>query len=114
MYDIARDGTLVKVVGNIRDYEGKSHLLVFDVSSVTDWNELSYHLLDVMLTHCQQLEGSIPVSLHNTFNILLVFNNPIDCYTLIFVIQQSSEPPTSRSPAGAVPHQGISLFLLLH
>eukprot|EP01036_Dinobryon_divergens_P023647 gene23647-32019_t len=55
-----RDGALVRVVGNLREFDGKVHLLVFDVTPVLDWNELSYHLLDIMLTHCQQTKGSIP------------------------------------------------------
>ena len=57
-----RDGALVRVVGNLREFDGKVHLLVFDVTPVLDWNELSYHLLDIMLTHCQQTKGSIPVA----------------------------------------------------
>jgi replication factor A2 len=55
-----REGTLVKVVGNLREYEGKLHVLVYDVSPVIDWNELTYHLLDTILTHCRHTKGPLP------------------------------------------------------
>ena len=71
-----RDGALVRVVGNLREYDGKVHVLVFDVTPVLDWNELSYHLLDIMLTHCQQTKGSIPV--------------PLQCY-LIFSVNSRND-----------------------
>lgn len=55
------------MVGNLREYEGKVHVLVFDVSPVSDWNELSYHITDVVLTHLQNTRGPIPVSLCDIF-----------------------------------------------
>eukprot|EP01039_Chlorochromonas_danica_P000284 gene284-303_t len=57
-----RDGVLVKVIGNLREYENNVHVLVYDVSPILDWNELTYHLADVMLTHCQRTKGPIPGS----------------------------------------------------
>lgn len=54
---------MIKVIGNMRDYEGKRHLLVFDVSQLVNWNELTHHLLDVILTHLQHTKGPIPVSI---------------------------------------------------
>jgi len=53
---------MVRVVGNLRDYEGRKHLLVFNVSAVTDWNLLTHHLLGVILTHCEHTKGRLPVS----------------------------------------------------
>jgi len=58
-----REGLLVRVVGNLREYEGKVHVLVFDVTPITDWNELSYHILDIVLTHLQNTRGPIPGSM---------------------------------------------------
>ena len=57
-----REGSMIRVVGNLRDYEGKKHLLVFDVFPVTDFNMLTHHILDVILTHCKHAIGPIPVS----------------------------------------------------
>jgi len=55
------EGVLVRVVGNLREYDSKFNLMVFDVSPVIDWNELSYHLLEVIYTHLQNTQGPIPV-----------------------------------------------------
>lgn len=56
-----RNGDMVKVIGNLREYENRVHVLVYDVSPILDWNELTFHLADVMLTHCQRTKGPIPV-----------------------------------------------------
>lgn len=55
-----REGAMVKVIGNLREYEGRVHVLVYDVSPLEDWNELTLHMLDVILTHCQRTKGPIP------------------------------------------------------
>lgn len=70
---ILREGLLVRVVGNLRDYEGKVHVLVFDITPISDWNELSYHILDTVLTHLQNTRGPIPVSFCKSFRDLLQF-----------------------------------------
>jgi replication factor A2 len=57
-----REGLLVRVVGNLREYEGRTHVLVFDVTPISDWNELTYHILDVVFTHVQNTRGPIPGS----------------------------------------------------
>lgn len=54
---------MVRVVGNIRDYEGSKHILVFEIFAVEDFNQLTNHLLNVVLTHCIHTKGPIPVSL---------------------------------------------------
>lgn len=51
---------MVRVIGNLREYDGRLHVLVFDISPLEDWNELSYHMLDVILTHLQNTRGPIP------------------------------------------------------
>lgn len=55
-------GSIVKVFGNIREYEGKIHILVFNASQLDDWNEVSYHTLDIILTHLQNTRGPIQAS----------------------------------------------------
>jgi hypothetical protein len=52
---------MVRVVGNIRDYEGARHVLVFEVFPIEDFNQLTHHLLDVIFTHCKHSKGPIPV-----------------------------------------------------
>jgi hypothetical protein len=54
---------MVRVVGNIRDYEGDRHVLVFEVFPLEDFNQLTHHILDVIFTHCKHSKGPIPVSI---------------------------------------------------
>lgn len=54
-----RNGTLARVIGNIREYDNKIHVSVYDAHAVQDWNELTYHILDVIYTHCQNTKGPI-------------------------------------------------------
>ena len=37
--------TLVRICGSLREYEGRRHVLVYDMSRVDDWNELTHHML---------------------------------------------------------------------
>jgi len=55
-------GSLMRIIGVVKQYEGKLHIQVYDSTPVTDWNELTYHLLDIILVHCQQTKGPIPGS----------------------------------------------------
>ncbi len=36
----------------MRVYENKRHLLIYDMRPVEDWNELTYHNLEVIYNHC--------------------------------------------------------------
>lgn len=53
-----RPGSMVKVFGNCREFDGKLHVSVFDVSPITDWNEVTYHTLDVIHTHLYNTRGA--------------------------------------------------------
>ena len=37
--------TLVRVSGVLREYEGRRHVLVYDMTPITDWNEMTHHFL---------------------------------------------------------------------
>ncbi len=37
--------SLVKICGNLREYEGRKHVLVYDIKPVEDWNEITHHFL---------------------------------------------------------------------
>lgn len=56
------DGCMIGVCGNLRDYDGVKHIQVFDARPVENFNEITHHILDVILTHCQSTKGPIPGS----------------------------------------------------
>lgn len=37
--------SLVRVCGSLREYEGRRHVLVYDMTRIDDWNELTHHML---------------------------------------------------------------------
>ena len=52
----------VKVFGSMRQYEGKRHVLIYKIAPLTDYNELTHHLLETVLIHLQNTRGPIPGS----------------------------------------------------
>ncbi len=57
-----RENSCVRIYGNLRDYEGKRHILIYSINLLEDWNELTHHLLDVVYTHLQHTKGPLPNS----------------------------------------------------
>ena len=82
-----RENSFVKVVGQLREYEGRKHILIYDITPIVDWNELSHHLLQIIFIHLQNTRGPIPVSnwflIHNFFRYSSSF--VINC-SLLFII----------------------------
>jgi hypothetical protein len=40
-------GSYVRVYGNLRSFQGKTNVVAFSVRPVTDFNEVTYHSLEV-------------------------------------------------------------------
>lgn len=57
-----RENTYVKIVGAPRNFDSRRELLIYDVRVVTDFNEVTNHLLDIILTHCQSTKPLVSVS----------------------------------------------------
>lgn len=73
---------MVRVVGQIRDYEGNRHILAFEVFPLEDFNQLTHHLLDVMLTHLRHTQGPVPVRTLLTISSLHSFLLYYACFLL--------------------------------
>ena len=50
---------MVRVIGQLREYEEKKSILILNMTVIEDFNELSHHLLEVMLNHLQNTKGPI-------------------------------------------------------
>ena len=61
IFFLFRENSFVKVVGQLREYEGRKHVLIYDITPIVDWNELSHHLLQIIFIHLQNTKGPIPV-----------------------------------------------------
>jgi len=44
-----RPNTLVRICGCLREYEGRRHVLVYDMTPITDWNEMTHHFLGMLV-----------------------------------------------------------------
>jgi hypothetical protein len=79
-------GSYVRVIGNMRSFIDARSVLAFRVMPITDYNEVTYHFLDVIHVHLAVLKGEL--------------------------VRHSDAPPTqcaSRSPA----HQSVCLSVCL-
>jgi replication factor A2 len=54
--------SFLKIVGALRDFEGRKSVLIYDINPLTDWNELTHHLFQVMFVHMQNTRGPVPGS----------------------------------------------------
>ena len=57
-----RTNTFIKIIGDLRDFENRRHILIYDINPLADWNELTHHLFQVMFVHLQNTKGPIPGS----------------------------------------------------
>lgn len=67
--DCLRDAIHVRVVGQLKDYDGKKTLVAHSVKRLQDCNELTYHFLEVVYTserykRGDRIVGMPPVSSH--------------------------------------------------
>lgn len=74
-----REHVYVRVVGHIRSFQGKRSILAFRLEPLVDYNELTYHLTEVLYVHLCNLRGigiqSNQVEyMQNTGN--MEYNNP--------------------------------------
>lgn len=54
--------SFVKIVGALRDFEGRKSVLIYDINPLVDWNELTHHLFQIMFVYMQNTRGPIPGS----------------------------------------------------
>jgi len=54
-----REGTYVRVVGNLRSFGNKRSVVAFRIQPITDFNELTYHLLESIYVHLFNIRGGV-------------------------------------------------------
>lgn len=59
---VHKENTYVKVHGHIRYFQGKKSLVGFEVEPITDMNELTNHILEVLNAHMHHGSHSKAVS----------------------------------------------------
>jgi hypothetical protein len=46
----------------LREYDGNKSIIVYEMSPVQDWNELTHHMFETIYVHLQNTRGPVPVS----------------------------------------------------
>lgn len=59
---LCREGMYVKAIGNIKTFNNQKSVTAFSVRPVTDFNEVTHHLSDVMVAHLAATRGAPVVS----------------------------------------------------
>jgi hypothetical protein len=87
---MCRENAFVRIVGQLREYEGRKHVLIYDIAPINDWNELTHHLLQIVLVHLQNTKGPIPVRILTCYYQYYCCNRHHDyyhdCYSALFVL----------------------------
>lgn len=52
-----REGMYVKVTGNLRYFSNRLHVAILDMRPITDFNELTHHLLEAIHAHLYRTRG---------------------------------------------------------
>lgn len=60
-----RENTYVRVRGTVRSFAGKKSIVAFKISPITDMNEMTYHILEVIHSHASlaALQTNVSVTL---------------------------------------------------
>ncbi len=59
---LCREGMYVKAIGNIKTFNNQKSVTAFSVQPVTDFNEITYHISEVMVAHLAATRGAPVVS----------------------------------------------------
>lgn len=53
-----QQGMYVRVIGNLRSFQGQLSFMAHRINPITDFNEVTYHFLEVIYVHIQNTRGS--------------------------------------------------------
>ena len=52
-------GEYMRIIGNLRPFDGNRNIVAFDIRPITDHNEITHHMLNVIFVHLQNTKGPI-------------------------------------------------------
>ncbi|KAM9307161.1 replication protein A 32 kDa subunit-like [Pholidichthys leucotaenia] len=78
----ASPGTYVKVIGSLRNFSGQRSLMAMSIRCITDPNEITSHMLEVVQAHMQLGKVMSDANILDLTNLKTVFENPSIFYSL--------------------------------
>ena len=70
---ITSPGAYVRVVGNMREYQGRFSVTAHTIRLIPDMNELTYHNLEVMVVHASFTRSKVKNDTENSFLWILLY-----------------------------------------
>jgi len=106
-----KEGSYVRVFGNLRSFQHKRSVVGFKVIPITDFNELTYHFLEVIHVHLYHTRGAVgqaPPIVNNYSNSTAYQRQPMATSNSMADIHQSVMQVISN--AGA--NEGVSVAFI--
>jgi len=76
-----RENTYVRVRGTVRSFGGKKSIVASKITPVTDMNELTYHILEVVHSHVTVGTGHAAVRYQASFFLIEFLTDQGICFT---------------------------------
>lgn len=78
-------GTYVRVYGNLRSFQGQRNIVAFQIRPVTDFNEVTFHLLETIFVHLKRMKGgggepTTPSMKFNPNHAAATYQTPVPAY----------------------------------
>lgn len=61
-----KEGVIVRVVGQLRQFNHVKSIVAYGILPITDFNEYSFHFIDVVHTHLRHTKGPVPTAATST------------------------------------------------
>ncbi len=55
-----KEGVVVRVIGQLRSFNNTKNIVAFSISPITDFNEYTFHFIEVVHTHLRHTKGPPP------------------------------------------------------
>ena len=59
---VFKEGVVVRVIGQLRSFNHMKNLVAFSIHPITDFNEYTFHFLEVVHTHLRHTKGPVPAA----------------------------------------------------
>ena len=69
---VCQEGMYVKVIGHIKTFNKQMNVTAFHIKPISDYNEITHHLAEVIFIHLATTRGVPVVSRTRTINIIVI------------------------------------------
>ena len=57
---LCKEGAYVRVIGQLRSFNHAKNIVAYSIEPITDFNEYTFHFLEVVHTHLRHTKGAVP------------------------------------------------------